>query len=104
MVKSLQEFFTNQLRAAAMPSSILQSVPDKSVLLSTTFMCAHDTFSDSGVQVTPHLVADCMEFSKQIADIIVKHKMQDNQEPPYELIARNAMPKVLPSLDEYQNT
>ena len=90
MVKSLQEFFTYQLRAAAMPSSILQSVPDKSVLLSTKFMCAHDTFSDSGVQVTPHLVADCMEFSKQIADIIAKHKMQDNQEPPYELIARNA--------------
>ena len=73
-----------------MPPNILQSVPDKSVLLSTTFMCAHDTFSDSGVQVTPHLVADCMEFSKQIADIIAKHKMQDSTEQPYELIARNA--------------
>jgi len=90
MVKSLQEFFTYQLRAVAMPSKIFESVPDKSVLLSTKFMCAHDTFSDGGVQVTPHLVADCMELSKQIADIIAKHKMQDNKEQPYELIARNA--------------
>ena len=91
MVKILQEFFTHQLRAVGMASSILQSVPDKSVLLSTTFMCAHDTFNDSGVQVTPHLVADCTEISKQLADIIAKHNAQDNEEQqPYELIARNA--------------
>ena len=91
MVKILWEFFTHQLRAVAMPSNILQSVPDKSVLLSTTFMCSHDTFSDSGVQVTPHLVADCTEISKQLADIIAKHNMQDNEtQQPYDLIARNA--------------
>ena len=90
MVKSLEEFFTHQLRAVAMPLNILQSVPDKSVLLSTTFMCAHDSFSDSGVQVTPHLVTDCTEVSKQMADILVKHKMQDNEKQSYELIARNA--------------
>ena len=90
MVKSLQEFFTRQLRAVAMPSNILKSVPDESVLLSTTFMCAHDSFSDRGLQVTPHLVADCTEVSKQMADIIVKYKMQDNEKQPYENIVRNA--------------
>ena len=91
MVKSLEEFFTSHFRAVAMPPNILQSLQDQSVLLSTMLMCADDTFSDNGVPVTPHLVADCTEISKQLADIIAKHKMQDNEEQrTYEQIARNA--------------
>ena len=91
IVTILREFFTRQLHVTGMPSNILQSVPDKSVLLATTFMCAHDTFSDSGVQLSPHLVADCTDVSKQLADVIAKHTMQDNEEHrPYELSALNA--------------
>ena len=40
--------------------------------------------------MTPHLVADCTEISKQMADIIVKHKLQDNEKQTYENIVRNA--------------
>ena len=90
MVKTLQEFFTRQLRAVAMPSDVLQSVPDKSVLMSITFVCAHDTLVTSAVQVTPHLIADCTEASKQLADVIAKYNRKDKQEQSYELIARNA--------------
>ena len=65
-------------------------MPDKSVLLSTTFECAHDAFSEGGVRMAPHLLADCTDVSKQMADIIAKYKMQDNEQRSYELTARNA--------------
>ena len=94
MVKSLREFFTRQLRAVAMPPNILESVRDKSILVSIAFMCAHDTLSDSGVLVTSHLVADCTELSMQIAEIISKHEMQGDEERPYLLIALNAEKKA----------
>ena len=73
-----------------MPSNIFQSAADKTVLQSPAFMCAHDAFSDGGDRMAPHLVADFTDLSKQIADRIAKYKMQDNEEKPYELIARNA--------------
>lgn len=89
IITTLQEEFTTLFRAA-ITSNILQSVPRKSVLLPTTFKCAHDAFSDSGVRMAPHLIADYTAASKQIADIIAKNRMQDTEDRSYELIARNA--------------
>ena len=88
--KTLQEFFTQRLREVAIPSSIPQSIIDKAVLQSPAFMCAHDAFSDGGVRMAPHLVADFTDLSKQIADVIAKYTMRDDEEMPYELIAVNA--------------
>ena len=78
------------MRVVAMPANVFQSMPDKSVLLSTTFECAHDAFSEGGVRMAPHLIADFTDVSKQMADIIAKCRMQDNEQRLYELTARNA--------------
>ena len=90
IAKILQDFFTQRLGEVAMPSNIFQSAAGKTVLQSPAFMCAHDAFSDGGDRMAPHLVADFTDLSKQIADIIAKNRMQDNEKQPYELIARNA--------------
>ena len=73
-----------------MPTNVFQSMPDKSVLLSTTFECAHDAFSEGGVRMAPHLLADCTDVSKQMADVIAKYRMQDNEQRSYEFTALNA--------------
>ena len=86
----LEDFFTRRLRAVAMPSNILQSIPEKTVLLSPMFMCAHDAFSDSGTRLAPQLVADFTDISNQMADIILKYRTGDKEEQSYEFIARNA--------------
>ena len=65
-------------------------MPDKSILLSTTFECAHDAFTEGGVRMAPHLIADCTDASKQMADVIAKYRMQDNEQRSYELTAKNA--------------
>ena len=90
MVQTLREFFTPKLREVAMPLSMLQSVAHKIVLQSPAFMCAHDAFSDGGVRMTPHLVSDFTEVSKELADIIAKRRLQEKQDQTYELIFRNA--------------
>ena len=91
---TLQEFFAHLLRAVAMPSNILQSLPDESMLQSVIFKCAHGPFNDSGTRRAPHLVADFTDVSKEMADIIAKHRMQDNEKQPYELTAQKAKEKL----------
>ena len=104
IVSDLSEYFTVLLSAAAMRLNPDEnSMSRKHKIRDIIFKCAHSRLLivETAQRLTPHLVADCEDLSKQIADFTVKTMMGDNEPCLYEMTAKNAAAKRVKAQKAY---
>ena len=90
VVKDIEHFFAKVLTTSAQQTGKLKLLPAKCSLVS--FKCAHDTVRDPSTEekLAPHLIADCTALCNAMADAIVKQRLGDVEQAPYEVTAANA--------------
>jgi len=91
VAKGIVEFFTEFLCNAAGLTCAPSSIPPGRVV-----KCAHDVIADPSTneKLAPHLVIDCVELCKPVADIAAKEGLGDSGLDPYDETAANARETV----------
>lgn len=86
VVKTLIHFFTDLLSTTAKSALSLDTIPAERTIPSLILKCVHDCVLDSGSKAAPHLVADCTELCKLLADAAAKKAFGDKGLDSYDVM------------------